>query len=454
MYSPKDQLTELVRLLESKQYIFSADPVIITEKLQQEPGSITNKLHHRASRIDVDGKLAQALTNIDQRVQLAILLLTMTWFVLGFVGLFGFMQTSVVNFFYVLLFLLGFHTLMLFVWVGMIIISAKNKLGFFSSFITPSALIRSDDAITQTAIELYNEQLHYHGMKWYIARISHQFWLASLMGMLVSLILLLLVKNYHFVWETTLLQQSTIVQLVNVMSWLPSMVGFPTPTAEDIILSQTKPYTLSAITSFRWAMLLIGSLVMYGIVPRLSVWLFCLIMFSRKKMTLDLKLPYYQKIISLWQRDVIDPDNSPNEKKPVAPIAQINQAEKLVVLLEYPYHGNWYEQTVGHQVKDFGIVDDRDDMDKLINYLQENSVQVLIGIPPQALPDRGSMRKLDKIASHANGGLIVQLLMPQTEDINQDIINLRQEQWENALAERQIGLVRLSLPSRMLEFSQ
>ena len=54
--------------------------------------------------------------------------------------------------------------------------------------------MRGKDVVTQTAVELYQDQLNHAGTKWYVSRISHQFWLASLSGMLVSLILLLLVK--------------------------------------------------------------------------------------------------------------------------------------------------------------------------------------------------------------------------------------------------------------------
>lgn len=281
-----------------------------------------------------------------------------------------------------------------------------------------------------------------------ISRISHQFWLASLSGMLVSLILLLLVKNYNFVWESTLLQDSTVVELVKLMSWLPNLVGFPTPTAQDIITAQMNPTTTPQMVAFRWAMLLIGSLIMYGIVPRLVAWLFCLIKVRSSRQKLDIKQPYYQKIIDFWQRKVIDPDDSPTELKPVAPTAQISQAKKLVALLEYPYADeHWYQFAIGHNIEYFGIIDERDDVEKMVTYLQTNPVQVLIGIPPQALPDRGTMRKLDNIAKNAKGGLIVQLLefkqdyLPTPIELEQ--FKTRREQWENALAERQIALVRI-----------
>lgn len=447
MYSNQDQLTELVRRLEEKNHIFSADPILITEKLQNEPSEPLTKLHHRASRIDSDGKLAHLLATIDTRINGVIWSVTIGWFIIGFLALFGIMQANVVNFFYVLASLLGFHTLVLLIWLGWMLFSPRNKPSFFGSLFSPATLIRAKDTVTQTAVELYQDQLNHTGTKWVISRISHQFWLASLSGMLVSLILLLLVKNYNFVWESTLLQDSTVVELVKLMSWLPNLVGFPTPTAQDIITAQMNPTTTPQMVAFRWAMLLIGSLIMYGIVPRLVAWLFCLIKVRSSRQKLDIKQPYYQKIIDFWQRKVIDPDDSPTELKPVAPTAQISQAKKLVALLEYPYADeHWYQFAIGHNIEYFGIVDERDDVEKMVTYLQTNPVQVLIGVPPQALPDRGTMRKLDNIAKHAKGGLIVQLLefkqdyLPTPSELEQ--FKTRREQWENALAERQIALLR------------
>ena len=451
MYNPQDQLTELVRRLEEKNHIFTADPLLITEKLQKEPSPPLTKLQHRASRIDSDGKLADRLATIDSRIKGTIWGVTILWFVLGFIGLFGVMQAEVVNFFYVLASILGVHTLMLLVWLGWMLFAPRNKPNLLGSLFNPATLIRSKDSVSQTAVELYQDQLKHTGTKWYISRLSHQFWLASLLGMLSSLVLLLLVKNYSFVWESTLLQDANVVEVVKVMAWLPNLVGFPTPTAQDIITAQMNPETVPQMISLRWAMLLIGSLIMYGIVPRLIVWLFSLIIVRSSRQKLDLKQPYYQKIIDFWQRKVVDPDDSPIEQKPTAPTALVSQTQKLVALLEYPYaKPTWYQAALGHStqaVDNIGIIDDRDDMAKLLTYLQATPAQVLLGIPPQALPDRGTMRKLDTIAQAAKGGLIVQLLdddsgyLPDPAQLEQ--LKARRAQWEAALAERQIGLVRI-----------
>ena len=105
---------------------------------------------------------------------------------------------------------------------------------------------------------------------------------------------------------------------------------------------------------------------MYGIVPRAIAWAFCAWMFARKKMSLDINLPYYQKILKFWQRQVVDADDFNEAVKPVAPKAKVSKGKKLVALLEYPHEDeHWYTFKAGHDVENFGILDDRDDMDRL-----------------------------------------------------------------------------------------
>ncbi|WP_298970146.1 DUF2868 domain-containing protein [uncultured Psychrobacter sp.] len=455
MLSPQDQLTELVRNLESNNHVFATDPLLVTEKLQNEDGSPKQKLHRRAKRIDSNGKLAKVLGKIDARIKSIMVMMSVVWCVSGFLGLFTLLQANVVNFFYVLVCLLGFHTLMLVGWLLLTFINrGKQSANWFASLVSPSYLIRGKDDVTQAAVSLYEQQLEHSGMRWYLGKFSHQLWLATLTGMLLAIIFLLVVRQYSFSWESTLLSDNALIGLTQTLGWLPSLVGFNVPDSAAIIQSRLVTDALPLSVARQWASLLVGSLLMYGIVPRAIAWVFCALMFRRKKMRLDIKLPYYQKIISFWQRKVIDADDFKEAPAPIAPKAEISQAKKLVVLLEYPSaHQQWWRAGAAIEsneaVENFGILDDRDDMARLKDYLDGHPVQVLLGIHSKALPDRGTLRKLDQIATHAKHGLIVQLL-DDDSDIDADTElttetykndNVRYQQWQTALAERQIGLV-------------
>ncbi len=446
MLSPQDQLTELVRTLESKQHIFATDPLLITEKLQNEDGTPLQKLHRRAARIDSNGALASVLAKIDGRIKGIMMAMSIIWCVSGFLGLFTLLQANVVNFFYVLVCLLGFHTIMLVGWLVLTVINqGKSSSNWFASFVSPSYLIRGKDDVTQAAVRLYEEQLQHSGMRWYLGRFSHQLWLATLTGMLFAIMFLLIVRQYSFSWESTLLSDNALINLTQVLGWLPSLVGFDVPDKAAIIESRLVTDALPLSIARQWASLLIGSLLMYGIVPRAIAWAFCALMFRRKKMRVDINLLYYQKIINFWQRQVVDADDFKEAPAPIAPKAKVSTGNKLVALLEYPSNqDNWWlaglsDFTHQNEIENFGIVDDRDDLARLIDYLETHPVQVLLGIHSTALPDRGTLRKLDQIATHAKQGLIVQLLDDTSS--NEDSRIQRYQQWQTALAARKIGLV-------------
>ena len=465
MLSPQDQLTELVRTLETQQHVFATDPLLITEKLQSEDGKPIQKLHRRASRIDSNGALARVLGKIDGRIKGIMLVMSVLWCISGFLGLFTLLQTNVVNFFYVLVCLLGFHTIMLLGWLVMTLINqGKQSSNWFASFVSPSYLIRGKDDVTKAAVDLYERQLQHSGMRWYLGRFSHQLWLATLTGMLLAIIFLLIVRQYSFSWESTLLSDQALISLTQVLGWLPSKVGFTVPDSAAIVQSRLVTDAMPLSMARQWAGLLVGSLLMYGIVPRAIAWTFCALMFRRKKMRLDIKQPYYQKILNFWQRHVVDEDDFKAAPAPVAPKATVSTGKKLVALLEYPsQQDNWWQSGLSadmhshsnsniSNVENFGIVDDRDDMDRLTTYLDSHPVQVLLGIHSKALPDRGTLRKLDRIAEHAADGLIVQLLgdanTANTNEQEQDSEiqsaenqGVRYQQWQTALAARKIGLV-------------
>ncbi len=452
MLSPQDQLTELVRTLETQQHVFATDPLLITEKLQGEDGKPIQKLHRRASRIDSNGALARVLGKIDGRIKGIMVVMSVVWCLSGFLGLFTLLQTNVVNFFYVLVCLLGFHTIMLLGWLVMTLINqGKQSSNWFANFVSPSYLIRGKDDVTKAAVDLYERQLQHSGMRWYLGRFSHQLWLATLTGMLLAIIFLLIVRQYSFSWESTLLSDQALITLTQVLGWLPSMVGFDVPDSNAIVQSRLVTDAMPLTVARQWAGLLVGSLLMYGIVPRAIAWAFCALMFRRKKMRLDIKQPYYQKILNFWQRQVVDADDFNEVPVPIAPKAAVSAGKKLVALLEYPAEqDNWWLEGLdaninNSEIENFGIVDDRDDMARLKTYLDSHPVQVLLGIHHKALPDRGTLRKLDQIAHHAKDGLIVQLLSDASAlDLTKQVADhqdVRYQQWQTALSARNIGLV-------------
>ena len=191
MLNPHRQLTELVRLLQERGYIFAADPQPITEALRHAPGSAETRLNRRAEMIDSDGRLHDALERVRHFFGWLLLAATVFWLVLGFSGTFTLMQQSGLNFFFVLASVLGVHTLMLLAWLAFMLLRIKPG-GFLGN---PGWWIRGKDPVNQAILRLYGDEWRKPAMRWTISQTSHRLWLAALAGMLAAVVLLLLVRD-------------------------------------------------------------------------------------------------------------------------------------------------------------------------------------------------------------------------------------------------------------------
>lgn len=429
MLNPARQLTELVRLLEERGYIFAADPQPITEALRHAEGDTESKLNRRAEMIDSGHKLRDALAHIRQIGQGLLWGISILWLVLGFSGSFGLMNQAGLNFFIVLASVLGLNTLMFMVWLISFLLPKPKQIGF-----SPKWWIRGKDPVNQAILRLYNEEWQQTATRWLAGKISHRFWLASLSGMLLATVLLLVVRQYTFNWESTLLSDHAFIRLVQTLAWLPDLLGFPVPDTQAILNSRLQNDMAAAR---QWGGLLIGSMIIYGIVPRLLAWLYCHWAVRQAETTLPFDKPYYQHIMQQWQTRVVDADTQ-SETIAIAPTISLSEeGQKWAVMLERPWaETHWYRHILGQDWLDKGMLDSRDALAQLVEQLQAERVQLLIGVDASSVPDRGVLRQISRLAEAAQAGAVVQLLLARnTESLQQDYLN----QWQSALNERQIA---------------
>lgn len=426
MLNPARQLTELVRLLEERGYIFTADPQPITETLRHAEGDAESKINRRAEMIDSDHKLRDALTHVRQVGQGLLWGLTLLCLVMGFGSGLGLLNQSGLNFFIVLASVLGLNTVMFGVWVVMLLLP-KHKQTWFS----PSWWIRGKDPVSQAILRLYLEAWQQPKARWAAGKISHRFWLATLGGMLIAMLLLLVVRQYTFNWESTLLSDNSFIRVVQGLAWLPELLGFPVPDTQAILNSRLHNHMASAR---QWSGLLIGSMVVYGMVPRVLAWSYCHWQTRAAAQPLPLDKPYYQHLIQQWQTRVIDADTQTETVTIVPKISLSDDGQKWAVMLERPWaEAHWYRHVLGQDWLDKGTADSRDAVAQLLEQLQQHRVQLLIGVPAQTVPDRGILRQISRLAEAAQSGAVVQLLWERTDPA--DYFN----QWQSALNERHIA---------------
>jgi hypothetical protein len=99
-------------------------------------------------------------------------------------------------------------------------------------------------------------------------------WCAALAGALLGLLIALSLRSYAFVWETTILPAELFTMLVQSLAYLPSLIGFPTPDESSIRtagLIGADVLMQSAEQRRAWAGWLVGAVLVYGLLPRLSL---------------------------------------------------------------------------------------------------------------------------------------------------------------------------------------
>lgn len=407
-------LTELVRLLEQRGHIFPNDPQAATESLRHTQGDHIHKLHQRAQIIDRDHNLRHALHNHQHRLQMALRVATVLWFVLGFVSTYGLMKHTQLNFFLILLGVLGMNTVMLLFWLVSTVLRKPRQM-----HVSPLMFGRTHDNLQQAFAQLYSEQAMRPHAIWRRSAYSHQLALSALVGMFVAALFLLTVRQYSFIWESTLLSSQTFANSVAILSWLPEKIGFATPHSDAILAGRNSHDITHAAT---WGGLLLGSIICYGIVPRLCAWGFCWWQAKHNPAQLNIQQPYYQNIIQKWQRKITDSDHD-YQPDPIAPPVVVaapsgSESEYWAVLLDTPHSDiNWYANLLGQDWRDCGVLADRDEIATFNEKLSQQATQLLIGVRAHRAPDRGQIRILSKFASHAQHGIIVKLLPPHDAEM-------------------------------------
>lgn len=424
------RLTELVRLLEEKGHLFDSDPKLITAHLRDYAAPDAEKLVRRARMLDRDGRLASALDKAEANRRRLFWLLTLLWLVLGFTAGFGLMRQSGLNFFVLLAGVLGMNSVMFALWLLLMLFGRRPA----APFADPAWLVRGKDEVAQALVRLYGGIWQRPQARWQLGAASHRFWLVSLGGMLCAVLLLLSVRQYTFNWESTLFSDGHFAGLVSVLGWLPAKLGFPVPDAAAVAESRLR---FDAASAAQWSGLLIGSIVCYGLLPRAAAWLFC-----RWRIPVDslpLSLPYYRRIIETWHKAVVDADRQTETVAAVKPKATAAGTAKWAVVLDAPWpDAFWWRYVLGEEWQDKGVAAGRDDVAALRAAVQQEAVQLLIGVRLQSVPDRGLLRQIVALAEAASGGAVVQLLAEKEKAPFSDGLMQHAQQWRQALAERQI----------------
>ncbi|WP_043237520.1 DUF2868 domain-containing protein [Stutzerimonas azotifigens] len=270
--------------------------------------------------------------------------------------------------------------------------------------------------------------------RWLLGSAANGLWLLAMASALVTLLALLATRRYAFVWETTILGPDAFVALTQALGVLPALLGFPVPDVAQIGASGV---SLQAAEPARqaWAGWLVGVTLVYGLLPRLLLFLLCYARWRRGRgaLRLDLELPAYRLL-----RDRLQPpserlgvnDAAPAELPvPSAGAAHLGGEGAVLVGIELDDDLPWPPKLPAG-VALGGLLDDREQRRRLLEQLTQYPPQRLaIACDPRRSPDRGTLALIGELARCAGSTRVWLLQPPPGEPLD----SARLADWHGAL---------------------
>jgi hypothetical protein len=133
--------------------------------------------------------------------------------------------------------------------------------------------------------------------RWRLSAVTHGFWLAYAVGALLTLVVFFSVIQYDLVWGTTLLDDASVVALVEWLAWWPSTLGFM-PEAEPAWIVAGREGLLEPSARADWARFLLAMIAAWAIVPRAFLLVLSMVLgaLGGRRLELDLSRPGYLRL--------------------------------------------------------------------------------------------------------------------------------------------------------------
>lgn len=429
-------LAEAVRLHEDSQGFAINDPQADAQA-QKADGDFEQRIVVRAAALSISSALSNSLQQLRSAIGIIIVIGLILAVIAGAtaaqMALGSQSEGPAVNFFWVLGSLLGVPSIALALWLILAFLkpqtAAAGSLGSLSFQLGRriGQWLHKGPMQMAAAQALGSLYTRTDIGRWALSAISHGIWLAFLLSCLVLVLLILSTKQYTFVWETTILSERAYITLTRLIAAIPETLGFSAPDAEQIAAShwaQKVEPSLSAREA--WSGLLVGSIVAYGVLPRIVLLGLCLLARWRaeKRFRLDTELPGYVRLQTRLMPasrniGVVDPD--PHKKSEASKhihshseartIGSVGAAAIMGFEIEQPASA-WPPKIRGVDWLDLGLVDSREDRRRVLEQLQSVTValrSVVIVCSAATTPDRGMRGFITRVRTSSNAPLLLLL---------------------------------------------
>ncbi|HTO17626.1 MAG TPA: DUF2868 domain-containing protein [Pseudomonas sp.] len=345
-----------------------------------------------------------------------------------------------VNVFWALGSLLGLHVLTLLGWLGGLLFTRDAGGALGRLWLWLSEKLARDAQAAQLAPALLVVLQRQRLARWGLGALVHGLWLLALLSALALLLAMLSTRRYGFVWETTLLGADSFVALTQTLGALPALLGFSLPDIAQIRASGERALVEESARQ-AWAGWLLGVLLVYGILPRLLLALFCRWRWRRglRRLRLPLDAPGY-----LLLRERLQPaserlgvrDAAPTDLPEPQAGAFTSDAEGVLLAgIELDPAYPW-PPVLPEGVGNAGVLDSREQRRLLLERLaQRPAARLLLACDPRRSPDRGTLALLGELSRSAVATRV--WLLPVDADA------ARLDDWRAAL--QRLGLAEASL---------
>lgn len=414
-------LTETIRLRE--EHAGPLDDLEANRLARAAGGDLPSRIARRALWLAERDGLTAALKHWLQGARLALVLL-MIFAVLSGAGLaFAALGQTPVNVFWALGSLLGINLILLLSWALGLIFAGEHGATLGRLWLWLSEKFARDAKAAQLApallLLLQRKKLN----RWVLGALINSLWLLAMLSALILLLTLMATRRYGFVWETTILGADTFIHVTQALGYLPSLLGFNVPTEEMIRASGAGALDIESARQ-AWATWLVGVLVVYGVLPRLLLGLFCLWRWNSGKaaLHLDLNLPGYaqlrERLMPTSERLGVNDPEPAQLHRIESNVGELASEGALLVAIELDEQRPW-PPALPKNVSDAGILDSRESRHKLLEQLSRfPPARLAIACDPRRSPDRGSLALIAELARNAGATRVWLLQAPPGEALD------------------------------------
>jgi len=329
--------------------------------------------------------------------------------------------------------LLGVQSLVLFAWllfmfIGPRAVPTASIGGLLLTILrSPHLLGRNQAPVAKAALAItWRRFTSGSPARWRFGALSNGAWTMFNIGCIAMLLLLLSTQEHRFHWETTILSAGHYARIAEWLGWLPSVLGFPVPTAGDIVATESSRHSAELADGVRlaWSGFVVGSLVTYALLPRAALTIACLLPAAGRahaQRILDdpAVAAVRERLRSPVRTHVVDPDAVEHVSIPAhaslghAHSASAPTGSPVLVAVEPPRVWTpWPPAVDGITWNNFGVIDDRAARDRVAHALRAASPAprcVVAACSVLNSPDRGQAALLTHLGEASGAPMIVLL---------------------------------------------